>query len=77
MLTREIAEANGKKYGLTLSKDDETVGNIILALNRNCSKYGSEHCPCVLNRTIDTICPCKEARETKYCYCGLYMDGSK
>ena len=33
------------------------------------------HCPCKLEQTTDTICPCKEFRESKelgLCHCGLY-----
>lgn len=33
------------------------------------------HCPCQLDKTYDTLCPCKDFRESKApstCHCGLY-----
>ena len=33
------------------------------------------HCPCQIDKTDDTICPCKDFRESKApytCHCGLY-----
>lgn len=33
------------------------------------------HCPCAVEMTEDTICPCKEFREMESgtCGCGLYI----
>lgn len=30
------------------------------------------YCPCVITKTEDTICPCKNMIENNECHCGLY-----
>ena len=37
-------------------------------------KANEGHCPCVIVKTPDTICPCKEKRENNHCCCGLYLE---
>lgn len=36
-------------------------------------KANGGHCPCRFEKTEDTICPCKDFRETAECICGLYV----
>lgn len=36
-------------------------------------KQRDGHCPCLVDKTEDTKCPCKVFRETKDCHCGLYI----
>lgn len=38
-------------------------------------KENDNYCPCVLEKTPDTKCMCKEFREMKEgtCHCGLYI----
>jgi len=31
------------------------------------------YCPCMVEKTPDTKCPCKTMRETGECHCGLYV----
>ena len=51
--------------------DNEKVVNAI----REGLKKKDGHCPCRLELTEDTMCMCKEFRETKHgeCHCGLYI----
>ena len=58
------------KYELT--DDIEHAKRIRKGLERNKAKYGEKYCPCRLEHTPDTICPCKEYRETGFCHCKLY-----
>lgn len=36
-------------------------------------ELNSGYCPCLPQKTVDTICPCKFARKVQACRCGLYM----
>lgn len=36
-------------------------------------KDNGKYCPCRLEKTPDTKCPCKDFRETGECICGLYI----
>lgn len=36
-------------------------------------KDNGNHCPCQIDKTEDTKCPCKMFRETQECICGLYL----
>lgn len=53
-----------------LNPDTEFVQQIRAALKAN-----DGFCPCRLERTPDTKCPCREFREQTepgYCHCGLF-----
>jgi len=55
---------------IKVNSDKELVDEIRKQLKDN-----KNHCPCKLEQTTDTICPCKEFRESKelgLCHCGLY-----
>ena len=58
------------KYELT--DDIEHAKRIRKGLDRNKEKYGEKYCPCRLDHTPDTICPCLEYRETGECHCKLF-----
>lgn len=36
-------------------------------------KANNGFCPCAMEKTADTKCPCKTFRETQICECGLYV----
>lgn len=55
---------------IKLSEDKELVAEIKKKLKEN-----DGYCPCRLEQTEDTKCPCKEFRgqnEVGECHCGLY-----
>lgn len=52
-----------------INPDDEFVKNL-----RKRIKANNGFCPCQIERTQDTKCPCKDFRETKECHCGLYIN---
>ena len=62
----------GSKPLMELSDDLEHVSKIRAGLQRNKNKYGEKYCPCRLDHIEDTICPCKEYRESGNCHCKLY-----
>jgi len=49
--------------------------NIIVKAIRDRLVITKGQCPCVPDVlwNKDTICPCKEFRETKHCHCQLYV----
>ena len=58
-------------YGLKLNPDQDKVDEIRASL-----KETKGQCPCVPRYawTEDTMCrPCKVAKETGECHCGLYV----
>ena len=57
---------------IRLNEDAEYVAKIRAALKAN-----DGYCPCVLQKTSDTKCMCKEFREMESgtCHCGLYIKG--
>lgn len=57
---------------IRLNEDAEYVAKIRAALKAN-----DGYCPCVLQKTPDTKCMCKEFREMEsgMCHCGLYIKG--
>lgn len=60
--------------GYTINKEVEDV--VVQGLEANKERYGVRHCPCRMPATYspDTICPCKELRETRHCHCMLFAD---
>ena len=59
-----------------LNPDLDRVEKVHNALLKKEEKYGKTYCPCVLEpaHSEDTICPCKEYRDTGKCRCGLYVE---
>ena len=55
---------------IILNPDKELVEEIIRQKNEN-----DGYCPCMLEKTPDTKCMCKEFREQQegMCHCGLYI----
>lgn len=54
-----------------LNPNEDRVRQIREALKSN-----GGYCPCRIDQTPDTKCPCKEFREQKIpgeCHCGLYV----
>lgn len=54
-----------------LNPNEDRVRQIREALKAN-----GGYCPCRIDQTPDTKCPCKEFREQKMpgeCHCGLYV----
>lgn len=64
------------KAKFILSDNVKQVERIRVALFKNKDKYGYEYCPCVAKNaySVDTICPCKEYRETGICHCKMYKE---
>ena len=54
---------------IKVSEDKELVDEILTKLKEN-----GGYCPCRIDKTPDTKCPCKEFRdqESGECHCGLY-----
>lgn len=51
--------------------DAEIYENVTKAVQNN-----QGYCPCMITKTADTKCPCKEFREQNFageCHCGRYL----
>jgi ferredoxin-thioredoxin reductase catalytic subunit len=57
-------------------EDKQHIEKIKNGLKKKEEKYGKAYCPCVVPAAHceDTICPCKEYRETGYCHCKMYAE---
>lgn len=64
-----------KHQGWGINSDTELVLAIENGLRHNKAKHGAMYCPCLLAKTPETICPCKQWREgtMAMCHCGLYV----
>ena len=51
-----------------LNPDKETV-----SLVREGLKHTGGYCPCLVEKTDDTKCPCKKFKEEQDCTCGLFV----
>lgn len=47
--------------------------NVVNAI-RNRLKIRDGYCPCRVEETKDTLCPCKEMRDEGHCCCKLYVE---
>lgn len=56
--------------------DPKVVERIKNGIKIKTDKFGAGYCPCVppKQHSEDTICPCKEYRETGHCHCGMYKE---
>lgn len=58
---------NGKK--LVINPDKRIVKAIVNRLN-----IRNGYCPCRVEETKDTICPCLDMRREGHCCCKLYLE---
>lgn len=68
-MTMEVA-----KY--VLADDPAVVARVRKGIEVKKQRFGAGYCPCVapFAHNGDTICPCREYRETGVCHCGLYKE---
>lgn len=59
--------------GYKLNPDNLIVAGVREGLHYNMVTYGKPYCPCMLAKNEDTVCQCKDFRETGHCHCGLYV----
>lgn len=72
-ITYKFWRSLGAKAEYELNPDLAAVLKVRAALERNKEKYGEKYCPCSLEHTADTICPCLNYRKTGECRCKLYI----
>ena len=71
-ITYKFWRSLGQVAKYELNDDLDRVRLIRTGLERIKNIYGERYCPCAIDRTPDTICPCKNYRETGNCRCKLY-----
>ena len=57
------------------TENKELWETIQKGLQKNKEKYGKRYCPCSLVRNNNTVCMCKEFRDSPSgttCHCGIY-----
>lgn len=55
---------------MMLNPDQKYVDEMYEAIEKN-----NGYCPCIIKKSEDTICPCKDFRESNKCHCLLYVEG--
>ena len=65
-----------EKAKYILADDPAVVARIRKGLEIKKQRFGAAYCPCVtpLAQSEDTICRCKEYRDSGHCHCGLYKE---
>lgn len=60
---------------IKVTEDKELREAVLAGLKKNKEKYGKMYCPCIVKRTDDSVCQCKEfkAMVEGTCHCGLYI----
>ena len=56
-----------KKYNVEVNEN--LVDFFVNSINQN-----NGYCPCRVDKTPDTKCPCKDLRENSKCVCGLFKE---
>ena len=57
------------QYRVMKNPDAEFVKNLKKRIKAN-----NGFCPCQIEKTEDTKCPCKIFKDTQECMCGLYIN---
>jgi ferredoxin-thioredoxin reductase catalytic subunit len=67
-------EKIAKHNNWSINSDPAIVQLVADGLQHNKEEHGAMYCPCLITRTVDTICPCRGFRELPHgkCHCGLY-----
>lgn len=77
----EKSKRHAAKNGFKLNPNKRIVRLVIEGLIENKRKYGKYYCPCRLEHTERTVCPCyyhkKEIKEDGICLCGLFVKGKQ
>jgi ferredoxin-thioredoxin reductase catalytic subunit len=63
-----------RKHGHVINPDSEIVTMITDGLDNSKRDVGVRYCPCRLEKTLDSVCPCLEFRTTNHCHCGLFIE---
>ena len=66
-------EKIAEKFDMQVNDNKERVNIVLEKLSKIQDETGIRYCPCMPNRSKDTICPCKIMREKHICRCGLYV----
>ena len=68
---KNVLKAVAERHGYDIRKGRlDAMG---LKFEAQVDKYGDMYCPCQLQQTKDTLCPCRYMREQGACRCGLYL----
>ena len=68
---KDILVMDAQKYGYKI-KDEKRLEILAEKFKYQKEQYGEMYCPCQLDHTVDTICPCRYMRNYGACHCGLY-----
>ena len=68
---KDTIRAVAKKFEYDIRK--ERLEPMAIKFEQQVDKYGDMYCPCQLNQTENTLCPCKYMREQGACRCGLFI----
>ena len=66
MITKE--DLSSIHEGYVINPNEKVVSGILRGLERN-----NGHCPCQVEASDNTLCPCVKYKTTKDCCCFLYV----
>lgn len=74
--TIEDLQQIAEDHGWILNPDDAQVEGILKGQNMLKQKFGEFYCPCYVNHTEETVCPCvyseEDVRKKGQCHCNLF-----
>ena len=70
---RKELERYAEVFNAKLNSNENLRETIIHGLERNEKLNGAYYCPCSVNKDVNTICPCKDMRESRTCHCKLFV----
>jgi ferredoxin-thioredoxin reductase catalytic subunit len=74
---RKEYEKFAEEHGLKLNPNEQIVEAILRALIMNEKQFGKKYCPCRIEKTDDTVCPCKylfeDIEKYGHCHCNLFV----
>ena len=77
---RKQLEEKIRQEGFSMNKDEFIVNLILDSLVENYKAKGDIYCPCHLEKSERTICPCayhqEDIEKTGKCKCGLFVKNS-
>ncbi len=78
--TSQITIDGVYQIGLCYYDRSDTIGKGIIEVNPDIAELveaNDGYCPCAIEKTVDTLCPCREFREQDYgcCTCGRFKKG--
>jgi ferredoxin-thioredoxin reductase catalytic subunit len=66
-------EKIAERFGMMVNPNAEHRDLILEGLEQKKAAFKARYCPCLTERSKDTVCPCLKMRTEKVCHCMLFQ----